>query len=216
MYRSNKKWNINILLPLVTFTLLSASTALKAAPGTTPEIKKLIKECADCHGKNGVSEDNKTPTIVGMSKAYFEESIQAFIDKQRPAKVVKRDGKPDTDMTKIVADLKNDEIQALAKHYSEQQFVPVVQPFNPELAEPGKKLHRKYCEKCHENAGRNKEDDAGLLAGQQSEYLSDTLLQFREGKRKMGKKMRKKMEALEEKHGAAGFEQLIHFYASNP
>jgi len=210
MRRSNNTWAISTISPLVALTLLVVSMAPKAAP----DITKLTKECAECHGKKGVSEDSKTPTIAGMSALYLEESLQAFKNETRPARVVKRDDKPDTDMIKIVKNLKNDEIQALTKYYSEQIFVPTTQPFDPDLAKSGGKLHRKYCEKCHENAGRAKEDDAGILAGQKSKYLSEALLQFREGKREMGKKMGKKMQALEEKHGPAGFEQLIHFYAS--
>ncbi|NOZ52333.1 MAG: c-type cytochrome [Gammaproteobacteria bacterium] len=194
--------------------LITAQLLYSAVLAAVPELDKLTKACADCHGKNGISEDRKTPIIAGMSETYFVEALQAFVQNKRPARVVKRDGKPDTDMKKIVKNLQDNEIQALAKHYSNQKFLRTVQPFDPDMAKSGKKLHRKYCEKCHENAGRVKDDDAGILAGQKIEYLSEALQQFNEGKREMGKKMRKKMQALEKKHGSDGFKQLVHFYAS--
>ena len=58
------------------------------------------------------------------------------------------------------------EIDAMAKHYAAMQFEGRIQSFNPALARTGKKIHDKYCEKCHEDGGRSQEDDAGLLVGQ--------------------------------------------------
>ncbi len=82
------------------------------------------------------------------------------------------------------------------------------------MVKSGAKLHKKYCEKCHEDNGRSSEDDAGILAGQWMPYLRYTLTDYTSGNREMTKKMKKKVEALQKKEGDKGFEDLMHFYSS--
>ena len=102
----------------------------------------------------------------------------------------------------------------MAGYFSTQKFVRMKQKTNRKLARKGKKLHKKYCEKCHEDGGRSSEDDAGILAGQWMPYLTYTLDDYMSGKREMTKKMKKKVNAMHKKHGDKGVEQLLHYYSS--
>ncbi len=199
----------NYKLANLSVTLLLALGLVASVPAA--DVNKLVKECADCHEKDGNATDGETPSIAGMSVDYFIESMGAYTTDARPALKLK-DKKED--MKDIVKKLSEEDIKALAEHYSKQTFKPLKQEFDPALAKAGKKLHRKYCEKCHSEGGTSAEDDAGILAGQPISYLKYSMDNYESGKREMGKKMAKKVKSMKKKAGDEGTTQLIHYYAS--
>ena len=73
-------------------------------------------------------------------------------------------------------------------------------------------LHGKYCEKCHEDSG--KQGDAGPLAGQWMPYLSDTMDDFVTGYRKYPRKMKRKVDAAIKEGGSDAIPALVHYYGS--
>lgn len=176
------------------------------------DIDKLVKDCADCHEKDGNSTDGDTPSIAGISKQFFMDSMEAYKSDARPAMKLK-DKKED--MKDVVKKLSDEEIKALADYFAKQKYKPRKQEFNAEFAVQGKKLHLKYCDKCHSSGGSSSEDDAGILAGQPIGYLKYSMESYASGKRKMGKKMAKKFENMQEKAGDEGITHLIHYYASH-
>lgn len=178
------------------------------------DMKKIKEECADCHEKDGNSKEEDIPRIAGLSTEYFKVSLEAYTDETRPAKVIKKEGKDDRDMKSIVKELKENEIEELAKYFSGKKYKMVVQKFDGAKAKKGSKLHRKYCAKCHEDRGRAPEDDAGYLGGQHMAYMKTSLENYQSGKREMGKKMKKKWKSMYKKAGEDGIDQLLHFYAS--
>jgi len=204
-----KKFTLSMLL--ITST---AITGIHSSPTLALDIKKIVDACSDCHGKNGFSEDNSAPTIAGLSQTYFVETLADFANDKRPASTVKRDGKPDTDMKEVLEDLTTEKFNALAQYFEEKEFVRKPQKFVAANVKAGKRIHQKYCSKCHEDAGRSKDDDAGILAGQKRKYLENTFAQFIDGKRKMSKKMKKKMDRVEKKYGKEGFTKLVDYYTS--
>ena len=176
------------------------------------DVDKLVKdECADCHEKDGNSTDGETPSIAGMSTEYFLESMEGYKTDARPALKLK-DKKED--MKDIVKKLSDEDVEALATYFSKQTFKPQKQKFDTDLAKAGKKLHKKYCGKCHSEGGTSSEDDAGILAGQPISYLQYSMDNYASGKREMGKKMSKKFKKMHKKAGDEGTKQLIHYYAS--
>ena len=187
---------------LLSGILLIITTHITAAD--TPTASMLANTCAGCHGTNGSSAGPASPTIAGISKSYFVETMQAFKKGERPATI----------MTRIAKGYSDEEIKLMADFFSKQKFVRYDQPFDAAKARTGKDLHAKYCDKCHENAGRSAEDDAGILAGQWAPYLSFTMQDFTSGARTMEKKMQKKMEELKKSKGDQGVDALIHYYAS--
>lgn len=198
----------NILSYPVAFVLIS-SFSLNLQAGT---IEKLIDDkCSDCHEKNGNSKNEHTPSIAGISKAYFVEAMESYVKGDRPAK--KLDDKKIT-MKDVSKKLTKEEINSLANYFSKQKFVATTQSFDKALAKKGRKLHKKYCDKCHSENATSSEDDAGILAGQPSAYIQDSLDNYANGSREMGKKMAKKFKKMNKKYGADALEQLTHFYAS--
>ena len=184
--------------------LLCCLSMFNIANADTPSASMLANTCAGCHGTNGSSVGPASPTIAGISHDYFIETMEAY----------KKGERPSTIMTRIAKGYTDEEINLMAGFFSKQKFVRQSQRFDSKKAQTGKKLHKKYCEKCHEKGGRSSEDDAGILAGQWEPYLRFTMQDFTSGNRKMEKKMQKKMQALDKSHGDKGVDALIHFYAS--
>ena len=181
--------------------LLAGGTALAA----TPSAAMLGNTCAGCHGTHGNSQGPATPTIAGISGEYFIEAMQAYKDGSRPSTI----------MTRIAKGYTDEEIKSMAGFFAKQKFDrSKSQKTDANMVKKGEKLHKKYCEKCHEDGGRSTEDDAGILAGQWMPYLDYTLTDFMNGSREMPKKMKKKVEQMHKRTGDEGIQQLLHFYGS--
>ena len=184
--------------------LLVVGMSSGSALAGTPSASMLANTCAGCHGTDGSSNGPATPSIAGISHEYFIEIMNDF----------KSGEVPSTIMNRIAKGYNDEEIKLMAKHFSTLPFNRKTQQFDANKASLGKKLHKKYCEKCHEDGGRKSDDDAGILAGQWAAYLHNAMQDFTSGDREMQKKMKKKVEQLQNDHGNDGIDALINFYAS--
>ena len=186
-----------------------ATTSVWAA-----EAGKLAEGCANCHGKDGVSTESDVPTIAGFSAAYVEDSLNHYKKKERhcpEATYHSGDKKGQkTDMCKVANDLSAADIKQLAQFYAGKKFVRAEQKFDPALAKKGKEIHERSCEKCHSENGSVAKDDSGMLAGQWMPYLKEALSDFKAGKRPIDKKMKPKIEKLDQ----ADFDALVNYYGS--
>ena len=190
--------------------LALAALALLGAPAHAGPV---AEHCEKCHGKDGLSTDSAMPSIAGLSKQYFIDTMTAYKDGGRPCAKVTPPGKPREaaeDMCKIASDLSEADIDSIAEVYAAKPYKAARQKFDAAKAAQGKKLHAQACEKCHSENGTLAEDDAGLLGGQQMGYLRAMLKEYREGKRPQDKKMKEKVDKL----GDADVEALIHYYGS--
>ncbi len=167
--------------------------------------KELASTCSVCHGENGNSQGPAIPTIAEVSAEYFIDSMNNFKDDN---------GRYSTIMSRIAKAYNDKEIQLMADYFSQQKMLRSEQAFNPKFARRGKKLHRKYCEKCHEDGGRSSFDEAGMLAGQWMSYLQYTLDDISHSRRDIPKKMKKKIQKLNKIEGSKGITQLLHYYSS--
>lgn len=113
-------------------------------------------------------------------------------------------------MCEVAAEVDESLFTRLSKYYAELPFVRAEQEFDPDGAELGAKIHDRHCERCHSEGGSFRDDDAGILAGQWTEFLRATMGEYREGTRPMSEKMATAFEAL----SADDFEALLQFYAS--
>ena len=177
------------------------------------DIDQLVEDCAYCHGENGVSTEPTIPTIAGMADFYIIDSMYIYLDGNRPCVEAEYPAGPDkgskTDMCKIAKELSESDIEALAKYYYDQSFVPATQEFDPGKAEAGAVVHDRACEKCHENGGSVAEDEAGFLAGQWTPYLRQVFDAYDADNRVMPENMLAKWEDL----SAEDKENLLHYYA---
>lgn len=207
---------LTLTLMILGFTFGSAASAEMASPSM------LANTCAGCHGTDGVSNGPATPSISGMSKIYFINAMLAYKYGDDEDKVIAAAEKMDVDpldiallersatiMNRIAAGYTDAEIGAMAEFFSSKPFKLASQEFDSGLASDGKRVHKKNCEKCHEEGGRIGAG-AGLLAGQWMPYLKNALEDFTSGHRDMPRKMRSKIKRLDDSE----LEALVHYYGS--
>ncbi len=199
------------------FTLKRAILILTAAAATLmwsnlwAEPPDLADSCAECHGEGGQSDDPEIPIIAGPSAFYLENQLLLFQQKNRPCVSEQFDSDaPAESHCALVADLSEDEIIELAAYFSEQPFKPAPQETDQKLAEQGKAIHERKCDRCHAEAGSLALDDAGILAGQWRPYLVRTLTSFRDTDRWQPEKMEEEVDELSDQDINA----LAEFYAS--
>jgi len=187
---------------------------LLSTQATPADVATTIKQCEDCHGSKGVSQSEDIPTIAGISAPVHGDYLLAYQDKSRPCRESRfRHGdtaRPATDMCAIAAKLSAADIEAVARHFSEQPFVAAKQSFDAQKAAAGQKLHARDCIKCHSNGGRDPADDASILGGQSLKYLQQAFADFKSGEREQSKKMAEKWVNWSE----ADIDAVAHYYAS--
>jgi sulfide dehydrogenase cytochrome subunit len=165
-----------------------------------PSASMLADTCAGCHGTDGSSVGPASPSIAGMSAAYFTETMAAFKSGERPSTIMQRIAKGYTD----------EEIELMAGFFANKPMVRLPQKTDAAKVAKGEELYDDACETCHSENGTAADDDSGILAGQWLPYLTYTMQDFTSGAREMPKKMKKKVEKLDE----AQIEALLQFFAS--
>ena len=182
----------------ISLILLAAAAPVAAGPSG----QALAFTCAGCHGTDGSSVGPASPHIAGLDPEYFVETMQAYQGEERNPSIMGRIARGYTD----------EQLESMAAYFAEQKVRLQPQQHDAAKAKMGAEIHDEYCEKCHEDGGKNSE--AGILAGQWVPYLQFTWEDFMSEKREMTKKMGKKVQSMKEDHGDAGIEALINFYAS--
>lgn len=167
---------------------------------------EMVKKCALCHGQDGNSTISSMPSIAGMTIEYFEHTMDAYKNGSRKSQSSEM-------MKNYVHSLSDADVRRLAEFYLKQKYIPREQEFNAAFVEDGKKLHDKYCEKCHEDAGRITENNYGILAGQWIPYLRQSMQDYLDEKRPVSPMMIIKTKAMVEADKDA-IEKVIHYYAS--
>jgi cytochrome c553 len=135
--------------------------------------EKAEAECAACHGKGGISEQQTVPDIGGQWNDYIVLALFQFRNGHRPSEVMGPIAKPLTD-----SDLGN-----LAKYYSSlKQWAPIRQS-SAEAAAAGPALTlQRNCVQCHA-PGLSGQESIPRIAGQRIEYLTAQLQGFHAGTR---------------------------------
>ena len=187
---------IKTSIALLGSALMLQAASLSAAPTAT----MLADTCAGCHGTDGASVGPATPSIAGLSEAYFNDTMLAFKSGDRPSTV----------MGRIAKGYSEEEINLMAGYFAKQPIAITSQQTDPAKVAAGEKLYPKNCSKCHDENGALADDDAGILASQWLPYLNYSMEDFKNGSREMPKKMKKKVDALSEEDISA----LMQFFAS--
>lgn len=195
---------------VATFLLAILATSTASAE----DIDAVVRSCADCHGDNGVSQWADIPTIAGIDSFVGSEALYIYRDNARPCATSKfRQGdtdRPPTDMCAVVSEFSDEIIKAIADHFAQLPFIAAKQEFDESLVATGKAIHDRDCERCHSDGGSNADDEAGILAGQWSEYLRTTFNEYASGEREQLDKMKSVMDGLDD----SDTEALLAFYAS--
>jgi len=211
------------LIAVCALTAVSVCQSLHAE--TDSNTTMLTNTCVACHGNEGNSNGPAIPNISGLSPIYFigamlaykyedEDQLLEIIDGDVDFEDVEAFPRYSTIMGRIAKGYTEEEIKLMAEYFSAKEVVRPAQAFNVTMAAEGKKLHEKYCEKCHENEGRSADDDTGVLAGQWQPYFLYSMHDFSHEARAMPKKMKNTLDQISSTVGHTGIEQLAHYYAS--
>ena len=204
-----KEFPRGAMLTGIAAVVLSLSSVAEAADEkkallTGASTEMIVNTCVACHGQNGISKGPSIPSLGGMSEAYLVEMMEGYASGEIPSTI----------MGRLAQGYNEEEIEQMGKYFAAQKYVSAVQTSDPEKVAKGEKLHDKYCEKCHSESGTVPDDDSGFLSGQWKPYLAGQIMDYRNKDRIATKKMMKKVKALNEKHGDAGFEALLEYYSS--
>lgn len=186
-------------------TVLACSLALSGATfAATPSAEMLSNTCFGCHGPNGNSAGPAIPSIAGMAETYLVDVMNQYKEGTRASTI----------MTRIAKGYSNEEIESMSGWFASQKYMPATQTADAGKAKAGAKLHDKYCDKCHTEAGTLADDEAGFLGGQWTPYLKASLTDVMDGNRDVPKKMKKALDKAKKKGGDDAIDQLLNFYAS--
>jgi sulfide dehydrogenase cytochrome subunit len=185
--------------------LLASGLILSTSTWATDwDLSILVGNCIGCHGPEGSSLGPATPTIAGLEEETFVEAMEEFKQGERPSTIMERIAKGYTQK----------ELVQMADYFAKQPFVRHTQEIDAQKAKMGQKLHRQYCEKCHEDNGYTDHDGSGILAGQWMPNLQFNLADFHTGVRDMPKKMKKRLQKMVNRYGEESLENIVHFYGS--
>ena len=153
-----------ILLVLWLTAISYPALAEDAAPSAnTPET------CGVCHGLDGNSPAAAFPNLAAQNARYLYLQLKDFKEGRRN----------DPLMSPIAKQLEKKDMQALAKHFSEQKLKPVAFKADNARASAGKKISDDaLCPMCH-LGGLIGQNEIPRVAGQHPEYVRKQLIDFR-------------------------------------
>ncbi len=150
------------------YALQAPKPTPNAATGDAERGAGLAESCASCHGIDGNTTSNDTPSLAGQDPTYFVQSLKSY-DNGR------RDHGP---MQGAVAELSDEDMKDLAAFYTAQSPEPRV--VRKPLTARGW-LSR--CERCHGLDGNSSDPRYSRLSGQNEEYLAKALQAYVNGER---------------------------------
>lgn len=154
------------LLPLLAVLLIISSAALAAG-----NVEETAQICAGCHGEAGVPIDKTTPIIWGQNEGYLYLQLRDFKKGTRKSEL----------MAPIVETLEKEDMKALAAYFTKKNWPDLQQASAPNdvAAQAVQTIESIGCKGCHLDQFQG-DGTTARLAGQQREYLQNTMLAFRD------------------------------------
>jgi cytochrome c553 len=160
-----------------------------------------VKLCGTCHGEDGNSQMQNIPSLAGQPEFFLLN--QLFLMREGVRRIEA--------MMPFVKELKDDEMAALAKHFSQLEAKPSGEPIDPSLAKRGAELAPSLrCGSCHlpDLVGQQQ---MPRLAKQRIDYMIVALKEFRDDKRSGADTM---MTSVVISRSDADLAALAHYAAS--
>lgn len=140
----------------------------KAASGDAVAGEPLSGKCGGCHGKQGHSADEKTPSLAGQDAQYLVKTMKNYRD----------GGRAHAEMKTMLTGVKDADLAHIAAFYVVQT------PQQAMASKPTAGLQwAERCNKCHGSTADNPAMVTPRLEGQPVAYLIKALKDYREGKR---------------------------------
>lgn len=132
-----------------------------------------LQQCAACHGENGNSKIENTPSLAGQPELFLINQMILMRERVRKSEI----------MEPFVKGLKDDDIVALAAHYAKLKPEPSDETVDRALVARGAELAgRLHCASCHRPGYEGQEQIPGLLH-QRLDYTIKSLIEYRNGTR---------------------------------
>jgi cytochrome c553 len=158
--------------PLV-FGLAAAFFLQGEAIAQSAALGERLQLCGSCHGEDGNSKLENIPSLAGQPE--FFVTNQLFLMREGVRKVEA--------MEPFVKELKDDEMEALAKYYAGQPPKQSEEAIDQGLAKRGADLAPTMrCASCH-GANLAGEQQMPRIAKQRVDYLIHSMKEFRDNKR---------------------------------
>ena len=162
------------LKSLVVFSL----TLILMGIGNPDSGKKKAVTCAACHGEDGNSQVGLWPSLAGQNFKYLKQQLLLMKSGERLVQ----------EMAGQLDGFTEQDLEDIARYYSEEETK--IGQASSDLVEKGSSLYYMgslekgipACAACHSPRGRgNSPAGYPLLSGQKSEYIAETLKEYRTG-----------------------------------
>ena len=166
---------------LLTIALIVGVLAgVRAFAADTSAGKAKAEACVSCHGENGVSEIDETPSLAGQPDAFIQWQLVFFRSGARKNEV----------MTPISEQLSNEDVRDLAGYFASLKPSDHLRDKGPDdqpqLTEAGKNAAAAgRCASCHGDDFAGSKATA-RIAGQREEYIAKALHDYKSGGRSGG------------------------------
>jgi len=158
----------------IAIAAMAVALPLTMEIASAASVEENAKICASCHGENGIPQAKTTPIIWGQNEGYLYLQLRDF----------KSGARKNDQMAAIVASLEKADFKALAAHFAGLKWPNLAQP-SPSKDDTKKALTvigSIGCTSCHLDQFQG-DGTTARLAGQQAEYLLNTMTAFRDGSR---------------------------------
>jgi cytochrome c553 len=153
--------------------LLLAVGAARSHAVETEELPGRLALCAGCHGEDGNSALEGVPSLAGQPVKFLEGQLRLFRGGLRASQA----------MAPLVQGVSDRDLGALASHYAALEPAAERAALDEALFAKGRAIaETRVCGSCHA-ADLHGGAEVPRLAGQREEYLSASLLAFRENRR---------------------------------
>jgi cytochrome c553 len=157
-----------LVLGLAAVAMTTATGLAQAMP-----LAERIEQCAGCHGEDGNSKLEKVPSIAGQPEFFLLNQLILMREGVRRIEA----------MAPFVKDLKDADMEALAKHFAKLEPKPSGEPINPTLAKRGSELAVSLrCGSCHLPTLAGQEQ-MPRLARQRIDYMVYAMKAIRDNQR---------------------------------
>ncbi|HKA80188.1 MAG TPA: c-type cytochrome [Xanthobacteraceae bacterium] len=150
--------------------LAAVAVCMSGAFAQSTSLAEKIQTCGVCHGEDGNSKMENIPSLAGQPEFFVLN--QLFLMREGVRKV--------DAMAPLVKDLKDADLDGLAKHYNKLAPKPSGEPIDPALVKRGAEVAaQKRCGSCHLPTLAGQEQ-MPRLAKQRIDYLIFTLKSYRD------------------------------------
>jgi cytochrome c553 len=137
-------------------------------------VREIVETCASCHGKDGISAIENTPSLAGQPDIFIQYQLVFIRDGARKVEV----------MQEFAKKLSDQDIRDLGAYYSSLPPPPAQTTARDVDAEKVTALMvQRHCDSCHK-PDYSGQGESARLAGQRPEYLVKALSDFRSGTRR--------------------------------